>query len=198
MKILIINNHTKHINELRQLFEWYAQVVVVDKQELESDYPYHDFSLLVLSWGSDYSVKDHTDYYKHELWIISFLSIPIIWICLGAELIAFAYGGNLKKLNTKLESLLPLRFVSHALAFDQAKVIERHSRVIESLWDELESLAQSNFWYEIIKHKTKPIYGLQFHPEIDPSHQEGDNIVDSIMSHLGYEKSNYVHNYKWV
>ena len=92
MKILIINNHTKHLDELRQLFERYGETATVDKFELKKDHIYEEYNLIVLSGSSAVSVKDKPQVYEKELLLIKQTQVPIIGVCMGAELIAYAYG----------------------------------------------------------------------------------------------------------
>ena len=46
------------------------------------------------------------------------------------------------------------------------KVSEHHSWVVKELGKELEALAISRYGIEADMHRTKPIYGTQFHSEI--------------------------------
>ncbi|KKR79369.1 MAG: hypothetical protein UU24_C0010G0013 [Candidatus Nomurabacteria bacterium GW2011_GWA2_40_9] len=45
-------------------------------------------------------------------------------------------------------------------------IYKSHRFCIEHISDNIEILATSEHGIEVIKHKNKPIYGLQFHPEM--------------------------------
>lgn len=182
MQILIINNHSKHIQSLMALFSQYGEVICIDKDNLITvDYTRYD--LLVLSGWGDFPVLENPDYYQQELDIIRTTPFPLIGICLWAELITCAFGGVLKRMPSKLDKDIVLTYLDGSLMCinPNLKVAERHRWCITDLGGELEWLARSASWYEVIKHKKRPIYGLQFHPEIDPKHLGGDEILDLII-----------------
>jgi gamma-glutamyl-gamma-aminobutyrate hydrolase PuuD len=64
------------------------------------------------------------------------------------------------------------------------KVFEAHHWAITDLGKYLKGLAKSRTGYEIIKHKTKNIFGLQFHPEMLDNESAGDEIFRRIISKL--------------
>jgi len=92
---------------------------------------------------------------------------PILGICSGAYLIALAFGCKLKRCleigavemrktaEDKLLENLPKRFEGFCL----------HNFAVE-LSKEFKALAKSKKCVEAFRHKTKPIYGFLFHPEV--------------------------------
>ena len=99
--------------------------------------------------------------------------IPVLGICLGHQAIAAAYGGNVirakeifhgKSSNVTVKGSDILEGISRKL-----DVMRYHSLVVDrsTFPKELEIIAETTEDHVImaIKHKTKKIYGLQFHPE---------------------------------
>jgi GMP synthase (glutamine-hydrolysing) len=187
MNILIINNHTKHLEELIKIFWKYWAINVVDWQS-NNDIDVNGVDLIVLSGGSDYPVALSPERYEKELNLIWTTSIPIIGICLGAEMIAYVYGWKLEKYSHKIEGLVDVYITDELWKMNLGTQIlnaeERHSWFVSELGEWLISLAVSNYGYEVIKHMHKPIYGMQFHPEIQPDQQEGDTILDTIVKEI--------------
>lgn len=100
------------------------------------------------------------------------LEIPILGICVGHQFIALHFGGKAgpakvpeygkaELVVTEPDDLfkgLPERFT----------VWESHNDEIYELPDLFIPLAHSkDCLYEAIKHKNRPIYGVQFHPEVE-------------------------------
>ena len=89
MKTLIINNHTKHIDELRNLF---IGADIIDKIDLvnHGTSDFENYDLIVLSGGSGNipSVFHNPEEYQFEIDLVKYSSVPIVGICLGAEIIA--------------------------------------------------------------------------------------------------------------
>lgn len=63
-------------------------------------------------------------------------------------------------------------------------VFESHRFAIEKISNVIEALATSDHGIEMIKHKDKPIYGLQFHPESFIDKTQGDEIFLKILENL--------------
>lgn len=45
-------------------------------------------------------------------------------------------------------------------------------------------MAVSQYGHELFRHNTKPIYGLQFHPEVAAESQTGDELFDWVVKQL--------------
>ena len=99
--------------------------------------------------------------------------VPVLGFCLGHEIIAVAYRGRIKKLSeyqTRREIISitkPEDPIFEGLNKTEVAFSRRHSFHIAELPDCFESLASSSVTQnEIIKHKQKPVYGFQSHPEV--------------------------------
>ena len=112
--------------------------------------------------------------------------VPTIGFCLGHEIIAVAHRGRLKKLpdyHQKKEKILvtkPEDPIFSGLNNKELFLTRRHHFHVSELPPEFESLAESDLTpNEVIKHKTKPIYGFQSHPEV--SGKDGLQIIKNFL-----------------
>lgn len=99
--------------------------------------------------------------------------VPFIGFCLGQEIIAAAYRGRIKKLpeyQNKHERVFitkPDDPIFLGLNKKELVLVEKHNWYVSDLPPSFESLAYSRVCpNEIIKHKTRPIYGFMSHPEV--------------------------------
>jgi GMP synthase (glutamine-hydrolysing) len=112
--------------------------------------------------------------------------VPVLGFCLGHEIIAVAYRGRIKKLNDyhgkkELVSITqPEDPIFDGLESKEILLQKRHSFQVSELPESFVSLARSDTTEtEIIRHKTKPIYGFQSHPEV--ASPEGLHMVKNFL-----------------
>ena len=99
--------------------------------------------------------------------------IPVLGICLGHQSIAAAYGGNVvraKEIYHGKSSMVSLKGNDIFEGIGRKiEVMRYHSLVVDrsTLPKELEIIAETVDDHVVmaIRHKTKKIYGIQFHPE---------------------------------
>jgi GMP synthase (glutamine-hydrolysing) len=99
--------------------------------------------------------------------------VPIIGFCLGHEIIAASYRGRIKKLpehHAKKELVTvtkPDDPIFEGINKTEFLLQKKHSFHVSELPECFISLAISaTTQTEIIRHKEKPIYGFQAHPEV--------------------------------
>ena len=99
-------------------------------------------------------------------------NVPVLGFCLGHEIIAVSYRGRIKKLSEyqgKKEIITitkPEDPIFEGLEKTEVSLVKKHAFYVAELPSSFESLAKSNTCSnEIIKHKSRPIYGFQSHPE---------------------------------
>lgn len=167
MHILIVDNNTSYLESLKNLLHPHTFYVI----KLE-DFKYHDpkdYNLIVLSGGHPNTVEHNHHLYEEEIKTILRSDIPILGICLGFELIVYAFGGRLKELPEKQKGVIEINVIKEdkiLKGIGKVRVFESHRWIAEALPQELIPLAKSKDGIEIIKHLTRFIYGFQFHPEI--------------------------------
>jgi GMP synthase (glutamine-hydrolysing) len=90
----------------------------------------------------------------------------LLGICYGAEILALALGGTIRKSST-IRGEQEITCNENSLCIGKDIVFESHSYEISKLGNSLNCIAESgNCKNEIIKHKELSIYGTQFHPEM--------------------------------
>ncbi|MDP3957526.1 MAG: gamma-glutamyl-gamma-aminobutyrate hydrolase family protein [bacterium] len=182
-KALIIDNHTKHLEQLRSLIPF--ESVVLNWNNI-NDTDVTAYSIVILSGGSDMPpVAEYPEKYIEERALIRSSSVPIIGICLGCELIAYEFGAHLKNLGKKRQGFVQVSFnPSFQSSFKQKEVIayEAHSRIIENLPETFSVIAISEHGPEIIHHRERPLWGIQFHPEHLTERTLGDEIFLTILN----------------
>ena len=122
------------------------------------------------------------------------LGIPILGICYGMQLLVSHEGGRIIRgsgeygaadIHVERDSLL-----LHDL--EDSQVWMSHGDEIESLGDEFEILARSsNNVIAAIQHHNRPLYGIQFHPEVVHS-LIGKEIFRNFLFKISKCKKNWI------
>ncbi len=117
--------------------------------------------------------------------------VPTLGFCLGHEIIAIAHRGRLKKLpdylmkKEKITITQPQDPIFNGLNSKELYLTRRHHFYVSELPPDFISLAESEITpNEIIKHKSKPIYGFQAHPEV--SGKDGILMVTNFLKMCGF------------
>ena len=99
-------------------------------------------------------------------------NIPILGICLGHQAIGMNFGGEIKRLENPLHgktseiTVLSENSVLFKNLPKKFKVMRYHSLYVDNIPEELEVTARSEDGIAMaVKHKSKNIFGIQFHPE---------------------------------
>lgn len=186
MNILLIDNGTLHIDELQEAVN-NNNVKTITREQLPLE-NLTNIDLIILSGSSDNAVVTHPDVYKYEIKLIRESNIPIIGICMGFEVIAYAFGATLTELPQKEHGIVDIIVTHNDPIFDKNKyynVMENHRWVVTKIKEPLVELAISKDGIEALKHKEKPIYGFQFHPEIVSPKNSGIEIFYRLLKTIG-------------
>lgn len=116
--------------------------------------------------------------------------VPVLGFCLGHEIITVAYGGRIKKLpnyQNKRETihiLKPEDPIFKGIHEQNLLLKEKHHFYVHKLPEEFVTLGESAVCpHEVIRHKNKPIYGFQSHPEVSGS--IGLKIIENFLHLCG-------------
>jgi GMP synthase (glutamine-hydrolysing) len=181
MKILLIDNGTRHLGKLKDLLTGNE----IDIHPLFQKYPPpENYDLIILSGGSQIAINSAPEVFKEEISLIKTSQTPIIGICEGCEIIAFAFGSKLEPGERKVKGVKIIKTVNKDLLNVDIplKVYESHFWTIKDLGKDVVGIAKSQSGWEVLKHKTKPIYGMQFHPEMFVDKTFGDEVFRKILS----------------
>lgn len=97
--------------------------------------------------------------------------VPLLGVCLGHQCIGQVFGGNIIKtppMHGKTSDIQHKNIGIFNGLSEKLKVTRYHSLVVEpgSFSDDLEITAETDGGVIMgLQHKTKPIHGVQFHPE---------------------------------
>ncbi|MEM2148002.1 MAG: gamma-glutamyl-gamma-aminobutyrate hydrolase family protein [Candidatus Bathyarchaeia archaeon] len=200
MTIIIINNYTeekdaarvKKIEEaLRR--EGKDKVVIWHFSEIKSKESPENLEAIILS-GSRAHLQNNGVYseYYDEVNLITKADVPILGICFGHQLIGKAFGANIKSLPKFLNDFQNIKIIEPNEIFkpwkigDELCVYQSHKDFVEKVPPNFILLAESGSCkVEAMKHKTKPIYGIQAHIERATNEKpDGHQIIRNFLKHV--------------
>ena len=173
MKIIIIDNGSQYAHRIYRTF----QDLKADAELVPNTAPFEkikDADAIALS-GSGARIGHNEAMGNCETYIKKFGG-PIVGMCAGHQLIAQVFGGEVRSASESETGTPEFGLAEITIDKDdeifagipkKTTVWESHNDEVSKISDELELLAHSETCeFEAIKHKTRPIYGLQFHPEV--------------------------------
>jgi GMP synthase (glutamine-hydrolysing) len=190
LRIVVINNYKEEVKANEAVHNLTRCV----GRPLEMvDYKTHDLhdiisrkapDALVLT-GSNFmlSKKDTQMVFRPEMDLVRQLDLPIFGICFGHQLIGAAYGSEVIEMGQNVRAFKEVKLISKDLIFDglpsTISVAESHRQTLSKLPKLFRHLAESSTSkFEVIAHESRPVYGLQFHPErSDEKHPHGEAII---------------------
>lgn len=114
-------------------------------------------------------------------------SIPVLGICYGMQLIVDMLGGKVENFDKKEFGNAQLNTSDHPLLQGLRSVEQvwmSHGDAVADISDEFECIAfTDNSPYAVIAHKSKQIYGLQFHPEVAHT-PNGKQIFENLLVNI--------------
>ncbi|TGL74116.1 glutamine-hydrolyzing GMP synthase [Leptospira jelokensis] len=122
------------------------------------------------------------------------ISVPILGICYGHQLMMKTLGGEVVSANTKeygpaiLEIQNPKSPLSKSLSL-KTKVWMSHGDEVVRLPNDFQVVAQSDHCrYAFVSHPSKKLFGIQFHPEVTHS-EEGEILLRNFVELCGASSS---------
>lgn len=132
----------------------------------------YDAAVLSGGWWYDDEIQ-HLEIYKGELALIRKAPVPMLGICIGMQLMQIAHSGEVQLLDKPQYDLqeISINEVGQRLLGWPAtmRVHKNHTMGALSVASGFDVLARSPGHVEMIRHRQKPLVGVQFHPEVgDP------------------------------
>ena len=123
------------------------------------------------------------------------LNIPILGICYGLQSIVHQLGGVVERSQKQEYGRAKLKVLKEDPLFEglpeEFDVWMSHADKAVKLPEDFQSLASSeNSPYAVIKHKSKPIYGVQFHPEVAHT-QFGKELLGNFLFKVAHAQQNW-------
>ena len=182
----------------RRIRDYKVYCEIVNLKEFTKIKNYNSIKGIILSGGPSTVTKKKYPKIPSEVFE---KKIPILGICYGLQLIAKEFGGRIKTSKKKRE-------FGEAVIFKKKKsnlfenfynvkktiVWMSHQDVVSKLPDNFVNVASTNnSLYTAIQHKTKKIYGIQFHPEVTHTHN-GSKILKNFIFNICKIKKNWLIN----
>lgn len=99
------------------------------------------------------------------------LGIPVLGICYGMQWMNFIYGGSVTHGKVREDGQIDIEIDNTSLIFEGLEKIQSvlltHGDSVSNIPSELKVIGKSTNAISALEHVSKPIYGVQFHPEVD-------------------------------
>jgi GMP synthase (glutamine-hydrolysing) len=197
LKIVVVNNY-KEPNQTERAIQ---NIEKSTGQSVEKiDYKEPDLydrvvgsgpDLVILTGSSALLSKLRTrELFQPEMNLVRKARFPILGICYGHQIIGSAFGTAMRDLDQMLRGYEKVSVVRKHPLFDglpsELVVAESHRQELTKVPDEFQHLAQSTTSHvEAIVHRSRPIYGVQFHPErSNDDHPHGGIIIQNLLKQI--------------
>lgn len=163
--IFIVNNYGQYCHLIhRSLDDLGIENKIIDNNT-NPDYIIEKSPIgMILSGGPSLDKTGNCQIYLEKI------DRPFLGICLGHQLIARTFGGKTRE-GTEEYAITEIEITDADDILtglpNKIKVWSSHKDEVYEISSNLKSLARSAYCrYEAIKHIQRPIYGIQWHPEI--------------------------------
>lgn len=196
MNVLLVNNDSDSWQELQDAAIAAGYTVTPIHHSAIGAIDPRGYDLAILSGGWLYEAVDGSvegaiktlTVYAEELEFIRSTPIPILGICVGMQLMHIAVDQALPMLDEPQHGWKEINInIAGQVMFgfpETLNVFKNHTNAIIETDPQFEELASSPSNAEIILHKTRPLLGVQFHPEIGENDDPAillRKLVDGLM-----------------
>jgi len=166
-RILVINNRSESIEDLLSLLKS-LNVKIEVRGPLEY-FSQTNYDGLIISGG----YLPRAEYKEILAWycrLFEAVNIPVLAICLGLRILGYCNGSRVRRIRPSELGVTKIFFFKDyplAPGIKELLVYENHDYELLDLKEPLENYASSERCrIQAVKHRFKPIFAVQFHPEI--------------------------------
>ncbi len=118
------------------------------------------------------------------------MGLPVLGICYGMQLATEAFGGKVQSTSTREYGRAILTADTTSSLFENTSVEQQvwmsHGDQVSNISEDFIALAHTDTCpFAAVKHKSLPIYGIQFHPEVTHSPEGGELLKNFLMNICG-------------
>jgi len=135
---------------------------------------------------STYDFKEMENFFD----FIRKTEVPVLGICGGHQFLSMAHGSKIIELGFEEKGFLPISPVIAEPLFinmpGKPVVFLWHKMKVEALPADFILLAKNDACIQAARHKTRPLFGVQFHPEFSSGeHHDGVALFKNFLSVAG-------------
>jgi GMP synthase (glutamine-hydrolysing) len=197
LKIVVVNNYKepnqteKAVQNIEKCTGQTVEKIDYKEQDLHARVVESGPDLVILTGASALLSKPRTrELFQPEIDLVRKAKFPILGTCYGHQIIGSAFGIPMRDLVQPLHRFEKVSIVRKHPLFDglpsEVVVAESHRQELTQVPDEFQHLAQSaTSKVEAMVHRSKPIYGVQFHPErSSDDHPHGRLILQNLLKQI--------------
>lgn len=170
--LLVVDNGTHYLSELERALKLLD--VPYRLQAAAADMPsdgLDDVVGVILTGGQVHIYEPSAAaHVSLSLRLVQQVTVPLLGLCLGCQLIAWHHGARVERLPEPIDQPTSIHILVDDALFagvpSPAVMVMAHNDAIVDLGPTCVALARSQSGeFEAIRHRHRPLYGLQFHPE---------------------------------
>jgi len=197
LKIVVVNNYKetgqieRAVKNIERCTGQSTEKIDFNEPDLNHRVVELEPDLVILTGSSALLSKPRThELFQPEMDLVRNAMFPILGICYGHQIIGSAFGTPMRDLGQMLRRYEKVTVVEKHPLFDGLPpdfvVAESHRQELTKVPDEFRHLARSTTAkVEAMAHRSKPIYGVQFHPErSNDEHPHGRTILQNLVKQI--------------
>jgi GMP synthase (glutamine-hydrolysing) len=192
-KVLVVNNYPtrERVVRLEKALERNGAAVTPGERDGASARRFGSFDGVVLSGSPDMMTRTTTqEKFEREAQAVRDSCIPVLGVCFGHQLMAHAFGAKVVRDRQHVLGMVRTTVLTRDRLFEglprSIMLLESRHEVVKSLPDGFSLLAKSaTSGIAAMKHGTRPLYGVQFHPErYTIENPEGNRVLGNFVGLL--------------
>ena len=197
MKIIVVNNYKetrqteKEVENIERCTGQLTETMDFNDPDLHARIIDRKPDLAILTGSSALLSRPRTrELFQPEMDLVRKANFPILGICYGHQIIGSAFDASMRDLGQMFRGYEKVSVINKHPLFDglpsDLVVAESHRQELTKVPDEFQHLARSTTSkVEAMVHRSKPIYGVQFHPErSNDEHPHGRMILQNLLKQI--------------